>query len=116
MTPRSGDLACNAVGRVPSRSGIYGAMYKSSPASGVGVLSSTRVHVTASDDAGVSRVDLAVDGKFYARSSSATPVFSWNTNKLSGGPHTLQAVAYDAAGNSTRSKVVTVYKLAAAKF
>jgi len=68
-------------------------MYKRSPASGVAVLRSTRVYVTASDDVGVSRVELVVDGKFYARSSSATPVFSWNTNKLSGGPHTLQAVA-----------------------
>jgi len=37
-------------------------------------------------------------------------VFSWNTNKLLGGPHTLQAIAYDAAGNFTRSSVVTVYK------
>ncbi len=81
-----------------------------SPADGATVLRSAKVYVSSSDDTGVSRVDLEVDGKYYSTSSSATPVFSWNTNKLLGGPHTLQAVAYDAAGNFTRSSVVTVYK------
>ncbi len=82
-----------------------------SPTSGTTVASkTTKVYVTASDKVGVTRVDLLVDGKNYATSSSATPVFSWTTSKLSRGSHTLQAIAYDAAGNSTRSSVVTVYK------
>ncbi len=82
-----------------------------SPTSGTTVASkTTKVYVTASDNVGVTRVDLLVDGKNYATSSSATPVFSCNTSKLSRGSHTLQAVAYDAAGNSTRSTVITVYK------
>ena len=71
---------------------------------------SVTVFVTASDNVGVTRVDLLVDGKNYATSSSATPVFSWSINKISRGSHTLQSVAYDAAGNSTRSGVVTVTK------
>jgi len=82
-----------------------------SPTSGTTVASkTTKVYVTASDNVGVTRVDLLVDGKNYATSSSATPMFSWTTSKLSRGSHTLQAIAYDAAGNSTRSSVVTVYK------
>ena len=58
----------------------------------------------------MTRVDLLVDGKLYATSSSAVPIFGWNTFKISRGAHTLKAVAYDAAGNSTGSTVVTVYK------
>ena len=70
----------------------------------------TKVYVVASDNVGVTRVDLTVDGKFFATSSSATPTFSWNTGKIAKGAHTLQSTAYDGAGNTNRSAVVTVYK------
>jgi len=33
---------------------------------------------------------------------------AWNTAASSNGPHTLKAVAYDAAGNSTTSTIITV--------
>jgi hypothetical protein len=81
-----------------------------SPTSGSTATRSTKVYVTASDNVGVTRVDLRVDGKLYATSTSATPVFSWNTLKISRGSHMLEAVAYDTAGNSSRSAIVTVYK------
>ena len=74
------------------------------------LLKTTKVYVTAGDNVGVTRVDLLVDGKLYSTSSSATPVFSWNTMKVARGSHTLQAFAYDAAGNSTGSPLVTVNK------
>jgi hypothetical protein len=81
-----------------------------SPTSGVTVVKNTKVYVASSDNVAVTRVDLLVDGQFYATSSLAAAVFSWNSLKLAHGPHTLEAVAYDAAGNSTRSAAVTVYK------
>ena len=81
-----------------------------SPTSGATLVRTTKVYVTASDNVAVTRVDLLVDEKLYATSSSAMPVFSWNTFKISRGAHTLEAVAYDAAGNSGHSAVVTVYK------
>ena len=82
-----------------------------SPISGAVVAAkTTKVYVAASDNVAVTRVDLLVDGKSYSSSSSATPVFIWSTGKLSRGSHTLQAVACDAAGNSTRSAVVSVTK------
>jgi len=68
------------------------------------------VYVTASDNVGVTLVRLLVDGKVYASSASASPVFTWQTSKLTRGSHFLQAIAFDAAGNSTRSTAVTVYK------
>jgi len=55
-------------------------------------------------------VDLLVDGKNYATSSSSNPVFIWYIAKVASGSHTLQSLAYDAAGNSARSLVVTVTK------
>jgi len=82
-----------------------------SPTTGSTVASrSAKVYVTAADNVGVTRVELRIDGKLYATSSSAMPVFSWNTFKISRGAHTLEAVAYDAAGNSGRSAIVTVYR------
>jgi subtilisin family serine protease len=81
-----------------------------SPTSGATLLKTTKVYVTSADNVGVTRVDLLVDGKLYSTSSSSTPVFSWNTLKVARGSHTLQAVAYDAAGNSTRSSSVTANK------
>ena len=79
-----------------------------SPDSGVTVVRNTKVYVTASDNIATTRVDLLVDGKLYSTSSSGTPVFSWGTSKISRGPHTLQAVAYDAAGNAQTSSAVTL--------
>ena len=82
-----------------------------SPTNGTVVVGKSMiVQVTASDNVGVSRVDLLVDGKFYGKSYSAAPVFTWTTSKLTRGSHFLQAVAHDAAGNTTRSAAVTVYK------
>jgi hypothetical protein len=81
-----------------------------SPTDGSPVVRNTKVYVTATDNVGVTRVDLLVDGKVYSTSSSGTAVFSWNTSKVSRGSHSLQAIAYDAAGNSSSSAVVTVYK------
>src|SRR5439155_27189504 len=48
-----------------------------SPTNGVTVGKSTKVYVLATDNVGVTRVDLLVDGKFYATSALAAPVFSW---------------------------------------
>jgi subtilisin family serine protease len=81
-----------------------------SPTSGATLARSAKVYVTAGDNVAVTRVDLLLDEKLYSTSSSATPVFSMNTGKISRGSHTLKSVAYDAAGNSTPSAVVTVYK------
>jgi len=81
-----------------------------SPSSGITVGKSTKVSVTASDNVGVTKVQLLIDGKLLATSTQATTTFTWNTSKLSKGSHYVQAQAFDAAGNSTRSTAVTVYK------
>jgi hypothetical protein len=81
-----------------------------SPTNGITVGKGTTVTVSANDNRAVTRVDVLIDGKLLATSSSSSPSLNWNTSKLSRGTHTVQAVAYDAAKNVTRSTVVTVYK------
>ena len=78
------------------------------PLNGASVGRSVKVSVASADDVGVTRVDLYTDGKFYASSTSATNVFTWNTSKLTKGTHTLRAWAYDAAGNVGASALISV--------
>ena len=81
-----------------------------SPATGSHVSGNVKVSVSATDNVGVARVDLYVDGKFYSSSTSANAVFSWSAGKARKGSHTLTARAVDAAGNVGPSNSVTVYK------
>lgn len=82
-----------------------------SPADGSAIVDrKVMVAVRASDNVGVVRVDFLVDGKPYATSSASSPTFSWVTSKLARGTHFIQAVAFDAAGNATRSSAVRLYK------
>jgi thermitase len=79
-----------------------------SPVSGSVVSGSVNVQVLASDNKAVTKVELYVNGKRVA--SSTTPPFSmtWNTRGLKAATYTLQCRAYDAAGNSTWSNSVKV--------
>ncbi|MEX1049699.1 MAG: S8 family serine peptidase [Akkermansiaceae bacterium] len=82
-----------------------------SPADGSTLKGKTvRVNVSASDDLSLTKVELYIDGKLFGTSSSESSSFSWNISKVSAGTHTLQAFAFDAAGNIGVSHLVTVYK------
>ncbi len=65
------------------------------------------VDVTTSDNVGVSRVDLMVNGNKIGSDSTAPYGFSWDSTTIADGSATLTAYAYDAAGNSS-SKAVSV--------
>lgn len=81
-----------------------------SPANGSSVSKMVKVQVAAKDNVKVAKVELYVDGKFFGSSTSETTTFNWNTSKSGAGSHTLQAVAFDAAGNSAESSLITVYR------
>lgn len=82
-----------------------------SPAEGSTVsATSQNITVNASDNVGVTKVALYVDGKLLATSTSATPTFVWNTKRVKKGLHKLQAYGYDAAGNIGYSVIVNVYR------
>ena len=66
------------------------------------------VSVNASDNVGVARVDLLVNGVVKASDTTAPYQLSWNTTTFANGSAQLKAIAYDAAGNSGPSAIVTV--------
>ena len=78
------------------------------PSAGASVSATTTVNVAASDNVGVTRVQLYVDGTSLGFDSSTPFSFAWDTTQASNGIHSLQAIAYDAAGNQGSSAVVGV--------
>ncbi len=66
------------------------------------------VTVRATDDVGVVRTELFVDGELTATSTTAPFTMKWNTKRLAAGTHTLQCFGYDAAGKRGESPTVRV--------
>jgi len=70
-----------------------------SPAAGAVVKSLVPIDVAASDNVGVSRVELLVNGAALATDTTAPYGFSWDSTQIPDGNATLVAYAYDATGN-----------------
>lgn len=66
------------------------------------------VNVSASDNVGVTKVELRVNGALLATDTSSPFAFSWDSTKVANGSASLVATAYDAAGNKASSATVTV--------
>ena len=66
------------------------------------------VDVSASDNVGVTRVELRVNGSTIATDTAAPYQFSWDTTQVGNGTATLVAHAFDAAGNNKASASVAV--------
>ena len=66
------------------------------------------VNVSASDNIGVTRVELRVNGATVAIDTAAPFSFSWDSTGVANGMANLTAYAFDAAGNSTASPVASV--------
>jgi hypothetical protein len=72
-----------------------------------GKISGANCEANASDDKGIVKVVMAVDGATLNSESDAPWNCSFDSTKVSDGPHTLTATAYDTAGQS-RTASVTV--------
>ncbi len=84
----------------------------SSPASGATVSGTLSVQVGASDNVGVTSVNLSVDGVLLAGDNTAPYNFSWNTTTVANGTRNLTATAQDGAGNTSSASIsVTVSNL-----
>ena len=81
-----------------------------SPADGSTVPSVVSVSVSATDNVGVVRVELYVDGSLYGSSTKSPFTIKWNTRKVPRGIHTLESKAYDAGGNVGNSPTARVNK------
>jgi hypothetical protein len=70
---------------------------------------SVNVTANASDDIGVAGVQFKLDGADLMSEDTSSPYgITWNATAASNGPHTLTAVARDAAGNTTTASTVNV--------
>ena len=78
-----------------------------SPANNSAVSGLATVSTSVSSQNPVSRVDLYVDGGFYASDVTSPFTFSWNSTGLSGS-HTLSAKVFDVTGYSATSSPITV--------
>jgi hypothetical protein len=74
-----------------------------SPSAGTTVSGTLTLTASASDNVGVSRVDFYCDSTVVGSKSSAPYSVSWNTAVAGNGSHGFAAMAYDAAGNATKS-------------
>jgi thermitase len=78
------------------------------PLAGSTVSGLVPVDVSASDNVGVSKVELRVNGAVVATDTGSPFAFSWDSTRVANGSANLQAVAYDAAGNAGASTTTTV--------
>ncbi len=79
-----------------------------SPASGATVSGTTAVTASASDNIGVTKVELYVDGVLKSTDTASPNAFSLDTTPLTNASHALSTKAYDAAGNVGTSGNVSV--------
>ena len=80
----------------------------SSPTNGAHISGGVTVSVSASDDVGVSKVELYINGILYANDATAPYNFYWDTKNYGNGAYNLEAVAYDGSGNIGESNLITV--------
>lgn len=66
---------------------------------------STTIKISASDNVGISRLSLIIDGNTVTSVTGGNLSYKWNTRKVSSGSHVLSAVAQDAAGNSATASI-----------
>lgn len=78
------------------------------PAAGANILNTATITSTATDNVGVTKVELYINGQLKGTDTSSPYSFSIDTKTLANGSTTLQTKAYDAAGNIGTSTAVTV--------
>jgi subtilisin family serine protease len=78
------------------------------PLAGSSVAGLVAVTPSTSDNVGVARVELLVDGAVVATDSVAPFGFSWDSSRSANGSVALAVAAYDAAGNRGSSATVAV--------
>jgi hypothetical protein len=79
-----------------------------SPASGALVTGLVGVTCNATDNVGVVRAELYVDGSLITRSTTPPFTMKWNARKAARGPHSIVVKAYDGRDNMGVSSAVSV--------
>ncbi|MGC8718207.1 MAG: clostripain-related cysteine peptidase [bacterium] len=103
-----GQSGCTGCGGSPADT-IKPSILISSPADGSTVSGTVTVKATATDNVGVVKVEFYIDATKVGEDTSSPYEYSWNTDNLTlNSQHTIQAKAYDNAGNVGESPTITV--------
>jgi len=78
------------------------------PANGATVSGTVSVTASASDNVGVTKVELYLDGVLQSTDTTSPYAWSWDSTAAANGSHALTAKAYDAATNAATSPAVNV--------
>jgi len=78
------------------------------PGAGATVSGTVSVTASASDNVGVTSVELYLDNVLQSTDTTSPYAWSWNSTTATNGSHSLTSKAYDAAGNVGTSTAVTV--------
>lgn len=79
-----------------------------SPTNGATVGRTVSIKAKASDNVGVTKLQIYVDGILKATSSTGSVSYNWNSRKASSGFHTITVKAYDSAGNVGQGSVTVI--------
>jgi hypothetical protein len=80
-----------------------------SPQDGADISDRVTIIASASDDDGISKMELRLDGVLMVVKTKSSLTYRWNARKASQGAHTISVKAFDAAGNVGEHSI-TVYK------
>ena len=80
----------------------------SSPANSATVSGTVSVAASASDNVGVTKVEIYINGTLKATDTATPYTYSWDTTGTANGSYTLTAKAYDASGNIGQTGTITV--------
>jgi hypothetical protein len=78
------------------------------PGNGATLTGTVTVTTTATDNVGVTSIQIYIDGSQVTSGTTSPLSYSWNTTNVANGTHTIYSKAYDAAGNVGTSSTVTV--------
>jgi len=81
-----------------------------SPPNNSTVSGTISVDVSATDNVGVSRVELYKDGVLFATDNTSPYSFAWDTTQDTSASHKLEAKAYDTSGNASISSITVIVK------
>ncbi|MFN0166669.1 MAG: S8 family serine peptidase [Bryobacteraceae bacterium] len=79
------------------------------PANGERVVGQEQIRASATDNVGVSQVNIYIDGVLSATSASGSCSTVWMTKRAAWGPHTITAKAWDRTGNLATTSI-SVYR------
>jgi len=79
-----------------------------SPTNGSTVSGTVTITASATDNVGVTKVEIYVDGALRTTDTVSPYTWSWNTTTFANSSHTITAKAYDAANNMKQASNVTV--------